>query len=94
VANAVEARKTGAPAPSRKELAKIVAAEEALLAGDEKRGATMPPGTYDPLLGWITGRADLAALKQAVTEEKTDLKEPGERTAEEGAQLIDQLKAL
>jgi hypothetical protein len=93
VMSAVEARTTGAPAPSREDLDKIIAAEEALLAGDRKRLETMPPGTYDPLLARITGRAGVGALKRAVAGQKAGLKEPGERTAEEGAQLIDQLRA-
>jgi hypothetical protein len=70
-----------------------MAAEEALLAEDSKRVETMPPGTYDRQMGWITGRSTaFAGLKRNLAGENAKLDEPAERTAEDGAQLIEQLQ--
>jgi hypothetical protein len=90
---AIDARRTGAPVPPRAELERILAAEEALLAKDNRRHQSMPPGTYDRLMSWITGRVGVVQFKRALAGQANDLQEPGDRTAEDGAKLIDQLKA-
>lgn len=88
---ALEARKAGKPGLSQEEIDRIIATEEGLVAVDQKRAETMPPGTFDPLMGWITGRSlALAGLKRSLAGQKPAFKEPAERTAEDGAQFIEQ----
>jgi hypothetical protein len=72
LAAAAEARKTGGETPSAEDIACTLEEEAALVAEDQKRLGTMPPGTFDGLMEWLTRRAArFQPLREAL------VKEPG-----------------